>query len=92
MTDEEGSEVISVYTDEDAIRDGIKVRIAPNVTITTNLLQQLVKPLVDKYDAREDKDDLMVTIHAVVTPASVGIPVWLIEDGNGLTLLAPEDY
>ena len=107
-------EVISVYTNEQAIEDGIKVRLFPGCTITRNALDTLVPdaivddvldnhkvvavlgPIMKAYDAGTYCDDSADypeecdQYHAVYSVN--GQAVWLMLDGDGMTILLPEDY
>lgn len=102
MSDEVWEGPISSYTNEEAIADGIKVAIVPGrIFATTNVLQQIVSPLARAYDLRLDKEETLVEAEAEVvvragpdrqTRTAAIVKVWLIEDGDGLHLIAPEDY
>lgn len=108
-------DVVFRYTNEQAIADGIKVRLGPRLFATTNLcitlapsddpdqpfdvaaLAPQVERVLELFNAgtyadppeadRYGEADRGLALYDVD-----GIRVWAIEDGDGLTLLLPEDY
>ena len=104
--------VLFNYTNEQAIEDGIKLQLGPNLFITTNCATTLVPDYEDNlplllnlvseqilfhynagvYDYPEGTDrygeaDQYMSLYKVR-----GEVVWAILDGDGLTILLPEDY
>jgi hypothetical protein len=67
------SDVVSRYTNEQAIADGVKMALPHDrVFATTNLVRQIFKPLLDAYNSRPDKDNRMVTVKVEIAVGAEG--------------------
>jgi len=109
-------DVISRYTNQQAIEDGIKIDLGPHLFATTNLCRTLaptdkvftddgtpmewdaweldgyVETILARYNAKDYGDGDDVDEYLAVYHNINGHTVWAILDGDGLTLLLPEDY
>jgi len=96
-------DVISVYTQDQAIRDGIlvfvgKLTSGARVVFTRNLFDS------EEYNTPEMRLDIMRKgLELLAKPSSEDTShmkrrvldegrVWVIMDGNGITFMHPEDY
>ena len=89
-------DIISIYTRQDAIKDGIIFnagRIANrDVDLTTNLIEQLNKHEL----AKAIVEGLEITRHfrrlGIKEIVVNGKRVWVDDNGSVITLMLPEDY
>jgi hypothetical protein len=95
--------VISTYTQEQAIEDGILVRVGrltsgQRVVFTTNLFEtggyddpakriQLIERGIILLQQPDPEDTDYMKLRVIEKDR-----IWVIADGNGLTFMRPEDY
>ena len=96
---------ISIYTDEDAVEDGVLVPVAGDGAVnrvTRPVFDQFVKPIGDPHSNAFDLTPLTDAIRAVLNAPDAdgwriatynGLTLWLIpNETGGLTLMFPDDY
>lgn len=112
---QDDDDLVSVYTNEQAIEDGIKIRVGPNLYATTALavavapndedggpvfdlaaLAAFVEKVLYRYnrgDYGKRADGALGDVDSLFAVYTIDDQkVWAILDGDGLTLLRPEDY
>ena len=97
----EDFDVIYAYTNDQAIDDGIKVKLGSNLYATTNAVERVgesgINEVLEAYNAGiyaqpASADQYGEADQYFALYETQGERVWAILDGEGLHIILPEDY